>query len=297
MFGFIISLLLFIVAILAIGVGVAFKLTERDSVGVPVAVGVAAAILGGIILFADMQTTIPTRTVAVETEFGKPVAVLNNGFHLLAPWANTESFDTTVQTLTLAGDQSDALVRLSNQTTAHVDVTVQWRIEADADVLSLYQNYKSPDNIESNVVKRQLMNALNQVFEGFDPLAAIDGNGQQKMQLSDLAAKALPLVQKAMPAGVSVTSLTLPSIRYDQVVQDNINKIIAAAAATRQAQQQEQTALAIKAANDALATANLSPGVEYQNCLSMTERVMDAGKAFDPAWSCGAPPTTVVPVK
>lgn len=297
MIGFVFAIILFLVTLVLVVVGIGMKLADNDGAGVAVLVAVVAGLLGGIIMFFTCSTTVPTRTVAVETSFGKPVAVLDNGWHWIAPWADVEQFDATIQTLTEKGDQSDALVRLSNQTTAHVDVTVQWRIETNADVLSLYQNYKSFENIQDNVVKRQTAAALNQVFEGFDPLSAIDGNGQQKVQLSDLAAKALPLLQKAMPAGISVVNLTLPSIRYDQIVQDNINKIIAAAAATRQAQQQEQTAEAIKAANDALATANTSPGVEYQNCLSMTERILDAGKQLPAAWNCGAPPTSVVPVK
>lgn len=273
---------------------------REDGVGAATTTGIVLLLLAGIILFFGSATTVPTRTVAVQTEFGKPVAVLSNGFHLIAPWADTEQFDATIQTLKMSGDQGDdqgVLVRLKNQTTSRVDVTVQWRIETNADVLELYRNYKSFENIQDNVVKRQLANALNQVFESFDPLAAIDDSGQQKIQLSDLAAQALPKLKAAMPAGVTVLNLTLPSIRYDGNVQDNINKVINAAAATRTAQQQEKTAAAIKAANNALASANLSPEVAYQNCLSMVERVIDAGKTLPPAFSCGAPPTAVVPVK
>jgi regulator of protease activity HflC (stomatin/prohibitin superfamily) len=299
-FWFIVSIILGLVAAAAALIGVGLKRAEESGAGAAITVSIVLFLVAGIILFLDSTTTVPTRTVAVETSFGKPVAVLDNGWHMIAPWASTEEFDATIQTLKLSGDQGDdqgTLVRLKNQTTARVDVTVQWRIETNADVLSLYQNYKSFENIHDNVVKRQLAAALNQVFEGFDPLAAIDDQGQQKTQLSDLATAALPRLKAAMPAGVSVLNLTLPSIRYDGNVQDNINKIINAAAATRQAKQQEQTAAAIKSANDALGGANLSAAVEYQNCLSMVERVIDAGKALPPAFSCGAPPTTVVPVK
>lgn len=252
-------------------------------------VGIVLLVVTAVILGFDCTTTVPTRNVGVQTSFGKPVGVLSNGFHLVSPWSKIETFDGTVQTV-----KADPVVRLANGTTATVDVSVQWQIDTGADFLALYRQYKTFDNIEKNVINRQLANSLNQVFETFDPLTAVDGDGQVKVQVTDLAAKVTEKLSAAVPAGLKVINVTIPVINYSKQIEDQINAIIAASAATRVAEQQKQTALAVKAANDLLAGGNTSPGVLYQNCLSMVERVLKAGLTLPPGFSCGSPGASVV---
>jgi regulator of protease activity HflC (stomatin/prohibitin superfamily) len=255
-------------------------------------------VIGIALLLLGSFTVVPARSVGIQTSFGQTVGTLDPGLHAVRPWSSVDTWDASIQTVKYDGgrdDEKPLTVRLKNQTTATVNVTVQWRLASDADITQLYKDYRKFEAIADNVVKRQLQNALNEVFEDYDPLASITGDGTQLVQLSDLAKKALPALQAAMPKGVEVLNLTLPNIQYDAVVQDNINKIIAAAAATKQAEQQEMTAKALAEAAKQLSAGDLSPAVLYQNCLSMVERLLSAGHELPAGFTCGAPPTTVVP--
>ncbi|GHJ49166.1 hypothetical protein Cs7R123_65080 [Catellatospora sp. TT07R-123] len=262
--------------------------------------GAAAVVLGVLGIFGTMAQVVPTRTVAVETSFGKPVGTLRNGFHLVAPWATIEQFDATVQTLKLSGEQGDhpgLLVRLANAATARVDVTVQWQIDPAANIVDLYSDYRNFDNIQDNVVKRQLASALNSVFEQYDPLRALTKAGAEQAPLSKLAGDTKTELSGVMPPGVIIRSVTIPTIRFDDNIQAKINQYLAAVAETQIAEQRQKTAEAQKRANDLLAAANNTTGVLYQNCLDMVERMTKEGRQLPAAFTCGAPPTTVVPVK
>ncbi|WP_084557830.1 SPFH domain-containing protein [Hamadaea tsunoensis] len=251
-------------------------------------------------LFATSAQIVPTRTVAVETSFGKPVGTLRNGFHFVPPWAGVEQFDATIQTLKLSGEQGDhpgVLVRLANAATARVDVTVQWQIDPNANIVELYSDYRNFDNIQDNVVKRQLASALNGVFERYDPLVSLTKVGGEQTPLSSLADGTRQQLAAAMPPGVVIRSVTIPSVRFDDNIQAKINQYLAAVAETQIAEQRQKTAEAQKKANDLLAAANNTTGVLYQNCLDMVERMVKDGRELPAGFSCGTPPTTVVPVK
>lgn len=266
-----------------------FAKTSKDPGGARV-VGLIAIAIALMILGFDATTTVSARTVGVETSFGKPVAALPNGFHVVRPWASIDdSWDGTVQTV-----QYQATVRLANGTTATADVSVQWQIDTGQQFLTLWRQYRTFSNIENNVLKRQTNNALNQVFETFNPLTTLDANGTQTVQVSSFAPQVESKLAEVMPAGLTVKNVTIPLITYDKQVQDQINSIIAAAAATRVATQQVQTAKQQETANNALAAGNTTPGVLYQQCLSITQAALKAGETLPPGWNCGAPGASVV---
>lgn len=261
---------------------------------------IGLAVFAVLILFVSSAKIVPTRTVAVETSFGKPIDTLHNGFHLVAPWATVEEFDATIQTLKMSGDQGDhpgILVRLANAATARADVTVQWQIDPGANIVDLYSDYRNFGNIEDNVVKRQLASALNSVFERYDPLLSLTKIGTEQAPLSSLADQTKEKLAAAMPPGVIVRSVTIPSVRFDDNIQQKINQYLAAVAETQIAQQRQKTAEAQKKANDLLSSANNTTGVLYQNCLDMVERMVKEGKALPAGFTCGTPPTAVVPVR
>ncbi|HCT81108.1 MAG TPA: hypothetical protein DGT23_31975 [Micromonosporaceae bacterium] len=297
-------MILFIVTvILAIaGIGIVAKGKVTANKGYRRIGGIALA-LSALTLIFNIFTIVPTRNIAVSMAFGKPTGTLGNGFHFIAPWETTEEYDAAIQTLKFDGDAADGRptqkVRLANSATADVDVTVQWQIDPSADIQQLHLDYRNFDNIQDNVVQRQLAGALNAVFEGYDPLLALksgqSGTGQVTLaQLAELVQRELT---KLLPKGLLVRSITIPLIRFDPKVQEALDKYQQTLAETQIAEQRQKTATALKAANDILASANNTPGVLFQNCLDLTERMAQQGKALPPAWSCGAPPTTVVPVK
>lgn len=265
-------------------------------------VGVIALIVGLFTIALDSVTTVPTRNIAVQTEFGKPVGTLGNGFHIVAPWSTTEDFDATVQTLKLSGDSDDngepITVRLANNVSSKVDVTAQWQVDPNADITGLYLDYRHFDQLDTNVVRRLLSAALNEVFEGYDPLVGLEGGqGALPKKRSELATQAQNLLAARLPAGIHIRSVLIPNIVFPQAVQDKIDQYVAAVAETQIATQRQKTAEALATANNKLATANNTPGVLFQNCLDLVERMTKDGKVLPPAFSCGAPPGFVIPLK
>jgi len=296
MFSFVIACLLIMAGIVALVVAgrrsaarPAGKGAGSARIGARIA-GTVVLLLGVVVVLLDCTTTVSARTVGVETSFGKPVSALPNGVHFVRPWASIDdTWDGTVQTVTY-----NPTVRLANGTTARVDVSVQWQIDTGQQFITLWRQYRTFDNIQSNVLKRQTTNALNEVFETFNPLATLDANGTQTVQVSTFAPQVQQKVAAAMPPGLTIKNVTLPQITYDSEVQNQINSIIAAAAATRVAVQNEQTAKAQASANNTLANGNTSGGVLYQQCLSMTQSALKAGETLPEGWSCGTPGAPVV---
>lgn len=291
MFWFVIACIFGLVGLAGLGFAHKFHDERPDQDGSTFvrAIGGIALAVCLIILGFDSTTVVPVRSIGVQTAVGQPVGVLPNGFHVVRPWSSIETFDGTVQTL-----KTNPTVRLKSGTTAQVDVSVQWQIDTTADFLNLYRQYKTFDNIQTNVIQRQLANSLNEVFENFDPLASIDASGNLTVQVTGLATQVQTNLTQSVPAGLIIRNVTIPVINYSAQVEAQINTIIAAAAQTRVAQQQEKTNDAISQANAALKPGALTPGVLYQNCLSLTQQALSHNWPLPPGWSCGTPGASVV---
>jgi regulator of protease activity HflC (stomatin/prohibitin superfamily) len=252
--------------------------------------------IGVFVIAACCITTVEARHSAVEVEFGKPTATLGNGFHIVAPWSYTESFDATVQPLSLkagvvANDDGDPVrVRLANGTIAEVEVSAQWQVDPDADIQPLFLDYRNFGNLDTNVVRRQLGAVLSDVFSTYDPLLALHQSkdpGDAKVQkLSELAEKAAPKLAAALPAGVKLKSLLLTNIIFSPQVQAQIDEYIAEVGRTQVAEQAKLTAQARAAANRELAVSSTWQAI-VQNCLDMVERVTKgAPQSLPPGFSC-----------
>jgi SPFH domain/Band 7 family protein len=246
-------------------------------------------------------TIIPTRNMGVTVAFGKPTGTIGNGFHLIAPWETVETYDASILTLKLDGEPGEdttpaPTVRLSNAATAKVDVTVQWQIDPTADITQLHLDYRNFDNIQDNVVRRQLNVALNAVFEAYDPLVALKG-GAQQVTLAQLGTQVQERLSGLMPKGIIVRSVAVPLIRFDPKVQAALDSYQQVLNDTRLAEQQKITAQAQKEALDILSATKMSPEAFAQQCLIVTERLAQQGKALPPAWSCVAASVSTVPVR
>lgn len=245
----------------------------------------ALVALFAIALISDCTTRVAARTVGVETSLGKPVGALSNGFHWVRPWASVDdSWDATVQT-----DSYKPVVRLANSTVAPLDVRVQYQIDAGSKFLPLWNQYKDFDKIRTNVIELNTTTALNEVFEEFNPLTTIDGSGTQTVTVSSFSPEVLAKVRSEMPEGLTILKIVIPSIQYNDTVQQQIDNIITAAAQTRVALQNEKTDEAVAAGNNLLSKGSLDPHVLYQGCLNMMNTWMKANDPVPPAWSCGAP--------
>lgn len=224
-----------------------------------------------LVIIAAMSTTIiPPRTIGVAIALGKPVGVLSNGFHFKQPWAKVEKFDASIQNNIYRGDNA-ITVRLGNNSQALADVSVQWQMKTDnAEQLAL--DYKTFESIQSNLVDRNLRASLNEVMGTYNPLASVDSaNKNTSGDFSELAEKVRVALEDKVGADISVKSVTIPIIDFDQSTQDKINELQAEIARTRIAEQKKETAGAEKQANEILES-SVSDNVLTSKCLDIIER-------------------------
>lgn len=290
--AFIFALAVIVVGL--IGLAVAFKLdlspkTDRRgnveppfiSRTVAVAIAVAVMFLGGLIVFFDSYVIIPARNVGIVNTFGKAEATLDNGWHWVKPWSSVEHVDATVQNINMNADLGQwdknvcttIAVRLGNQTTACLDLTLQWNVDPNANANKLWQSYRGTNNevvpnIGRNVVQRELQRAANKAFESYNPLAVLTGG--HTTTTVDLSNAILSDMKQSVDPGVIVDKFLISLVHYDAVTQAKLNGFAQALADTQIATQQKLTAEQQKLANEVLAAASSSdPGVMYQNCLNL----------------------------
>lgn len=226
--------------------------------------GVLALVFG---IFASI-TTVGTRQIGIETTFGRPNgSTLSNGLHFKAPWAQVTEMDGAIQIDQHKGDNR-VKVRLGNSSTADADVSVRWQIKQDA-TPELFVQYKTFDNVRTNLVTRNLQVALNEVFATFDPLAP---KNLDKSPLPELSEQARRILAEKVGTQVEILDVAVPTIDYDEGTEAKINQINQARAATSVALQDQQTALAQADANKKLAdSVSHDPNVLVSKCLDIAK--------------------------
>lgn len=297
-----------IVAILAglawIGRGTATPGTKDHKAITSVAKVASLAALG--LLFLASFTIVGTKSVAIETWFNKPVGTADNGWTWHAPWAELHEWDGKLQNLRYSDsddpgveeDGKGVAVRLGNQGTATVDLIFQYRITDSGGTLDLFRNYGDEKSVRNNAARKALQSAVNQAFADFDPIKALAQTTDRSptVGMPQLGQEALGLLRNGgLPAGLEAVSLTIVMPHYDGQTEGRIQAFNAAVGDTAIATQREETAKAIQRANAILAASDASPEVLYQNCLDMVERVVKAGKALPPAFSCSGGGGVVIP--
>lgn len=265
-------------------------------------IAVILLLLGVFTIAWDSFTVIPARNVGIVNTFGNAGQALGNGFHVVAPWSSVETVDATVQNINLSSDAKNCItVRLANQTTACVDVTVQWNIDQHANANELWQRYRGNNddvvhNVGANVVERELRRSLNVVFESYNPLAVLSG-AAPTIKTDDLATKALNEIRTHVDTGIVVDTVRIPLVHFDDVTQAKLNGYAQALADTQIATQQKLTAEQQKLANQELAVAaSNDPGVLYQNCLNLVKDLAAKGQLqnLPPTFNCGDPKNQVI---
>lgn len=280
------SVLLSAVGILALLAGVigaiGAKILNKE-IGGPVLI----AGCGLVLLFLCSISITGTRNTAVQISFGRPLDTQSNGMHLIRPWSYTESYDGSLQILSLRGDKAPQ-VRLANGSTAWVDMDVQWEIDPKADITQIHLDYKDFDNISPNVVDLRARSAANAVFNGYDPIATVKG-GKAQIDLVETGAQIATGLRQTLPSQLLVRAVIVLPPRFSKETEDQILKLAQSKTETEIAAQQLLTADLQRQTNNKLAEANTSPGVLFQNCLNMTERQSQQGHTISMAWTCGAP--------
>jgi len=261
-----------------------------------------AGVSGVIVVILLVMSTISivsTKNVGIVTSFGRPTGdVLSNGLHLKAPWEDVTEFDAAIQTQDYKGD-SCTTVRLGTEGKACVDNSVQWRIIPDA-ASGLFTDYRSFEAMSSALVDRQRVSALNAVFASFDPLAKIksDNAGAGVPTLAELGDQAKARLQELLGDRLAVDSVVISLVKYDDGTQAKIDAYQAEVAATRIAEQRQQTAQADAVANRKLAeSVSKDPNVLVSKCLDTLADMQKAGQQVPAGFSCwpGGGSAIVVP--
>lgn len=281
----------------------------------PVCLGIV-----GLTFFLSSFKIVGAKDIGVPVTFGKPdcKSLMHNGWNWKAPATAVHVFDGALQTEKFSSDKDDqgdpVPVRLFTGSVANVNITFQWKLENDNNVCQVYNNYREPDKINTNLVKRALQQSLNEVFASYNPYSAliaaqtaangtngtntttnVPGTQQVATSFEDLQASALSKLKSELaPQGVSAISLTIASIQYDDGTQDNLNKLGTAITQTQIALQNEKTASATAEANRLLNSQPANNQTIQQLCIQATEKMAESGHLPNAGWNCMGG-STVIP--
>lgn len=248
-----------------------------------------SALLALLFVLLGSFTIVGTRSVAIVTSFNRPTGTtLDNGIHPKWFWQSTNEMDAAIQIDRYVGDHR-IKVRLGNSSTADADASIRWQIKQDA-ADELFVQYKTFDNVKTNLVERNLQVALNEVFASFDPLAP---QNLDTSPLPALSQRALGLLKGKVGSQVEILDVSVPVIDFDDNTEGKINQLNAERASTAVAKQSQQTADAQAEANRKLASSvSNDPNVITSNCIN---KAIDKGLSPFGCWPSSAVPT--VPVR
>ena len=256
--------------------------------------GTGLGAFGLLIWVLCSVTIVGTQDVGVVTSFGRPVGQLDNGLHFVAPWQRVTAMDRAIQTDAYTG--SNCLnVRIANQQTACVDVTIRWRIKEKA-ADKLFQNYHTFQNVQDSLVTRELSAAVNYNLATFNPLNSISLNGGTNPSngttpnptLGQVAKSVTATMKRDIGKDISVLTTIIPIITFDPETQSRINQLQQQIALTRIAEQQIVTNQAQAQANRALAgSVKTNPNVLVAQCLAIMANIVKAGNVPPIGMNCG----------
>jgi regulator of protease activity HflC (stomatin/prohibitin superfamily) len=262
--------------------------------------------LGFGVLLASTYNSVPTKSIAVITSYGKVVGKpLGPGVHWLAPWKQLHIIDETVQTTTFEvhGDNQGGLpVRIGGQQEARLDITIQWRVQ-DAAADGLFQSFANQgrdlmSEIRNALVIRELQAAANAQMGDYNPIADVATNNKAGLsQFSTFSGKIADAMKHDIGRRINIVKVILPLAHYAPETQQRLEQIQQQYAETAIAQQQEITNKAQAKANEALAkSVNQNPGVLEAQCLQIVATAIKNNYGGLPAgFSCtGSSPGLLV---
>lgn len=286
-----------------IGIGLLFA-SDSDAKAAGIVVTLLGAVACVLTLIASSYSEVGTKTIGIETSFGKPVGHLSTGLHWIRPWGSVTDMDEAVQVNNFTGDQC-ITVRIADQQTACLTVKVRWKIKTSA-ADELYGNYKnSTSGVEDGLLEPELQNVANTTFDSYDPIgllnSGIPSGAKGNPTVPQLGQQVKTALVSDVGSQLDIVSLTTPTIAYDSSVQSRINSVLTQKANTQIAQQAVNTANAQAEANKKLeASLSNDPNVLVSKCLDEQSEMINRG--MQPVTSCfassgGGGSTVVVPGK
>jgi regulator of protease activity HflC (stomatin/prohibitin superfamily) len=278
-------------------------LPERRSGKLPwwaKAIPVIPAIAGVLLVFFSMFTIIPTKDVGVVTAFGAPVNAMHNGPNWRAPWQDVTTLDGAIQTNEYKKDANEGCItiRIAHQIVACANGYDRWQIK-ESGIESLFQNYRTFDNIKDSLIQKKLLTILNKVFENYDPLSVDPTTGQSNApELSVLSAQAQSQMAAAVGSEVDILDVQVTVLNYDDATQKKINDLQGQVAQTRIAEQAVKTAEQQASANKQLAdSVSKDPNVLVSKCFDHVSDAIARNYSLPAGFSCwpGGSGAVVVP--
>lgn len=225
-----------------------------------------------IILAFFCVTVVPPQTIGIPVTFGKPAPAVGNGLEVRAPWTKIVKMDASIQNDIYDGENQVA-VRLGNNAKAGVSASIQWRMKQE-NAQQLFLDYREFDNIRANLVNRNFVSAMNEVFSEFDPLASVkenENNGSAGADLGAFAQDVASKMEERVGKDIEIISVTIPIVNFDDSTQAKIDELQAEIARTRVAEQKKNTAQAEKEANEVLEQ-SISDNLLTSKCLDIVEK-------------------------
>jgi regulator of protease activity HflC (stomatin/prohibitin superfamily) len=277
--------------IFLVSVGFAFISTSGK-----VAAGATIAVF--FLMFGIFSaTTVPARSVGIQTGFGKYQKTLDNGFHWTNPTSSVEKFSTQVQTLKLDDGDKNAgktAVPFTGGGKGSVDVTVNWQI-SDKKAKQLWERFKSFDNVRDDLVQARARDAIRKAVGAKTANEALAGEA-----LDPMAATAKASLQAATSEfGVEIVGVTFTNVDVDDSTRASIQKVIAAQQDIERAKaDNERAKIDAETAKLREQAGALSPAANQRYCLDVTNN-WDVNKngPLNIGWNCMGASNTTVAVK
>lgn len=182
-------------------------------------------IFAGVTLVCSM-TQVGSRSVGIQTAFGRYQNTLDNGLQLTAPWSSTEEFSTQVQYLDLDstdGGDDAVSVTFRGGGGGTVSLTPRWKINDDK-AEDLWKKYRTFDKVQNQLVNSSAKDSVRVVVSKYTPNEARDGENLRPIAEAIQA----DLAQSLADDGVDVESVSIKKITLDPRSQASLDKIVEA---------------------------------------------------------------------
>lgn len=282
-----------LVAILG-GIG-AFASTESDAK----AAGFGA--LGfGLIAFAvtwifSAGFYVEARTVAIITEFGKPVGTAGPGLNWAAPWKEVTDFPTSSQVLdydNTDGSGNPVSIKFKGGTTGALHSNQNWSVMSDDKATKLWENWREFEKVTTNVVDPTMRSVTAKVMGDYTPTEAVKGENLTKID-ADIQKAAN---EQLADYGIKVEKVLTKRVDPDPEAQAQINRQNALDAQLKATTTEAEIA-GKQAETNARLERSLTPEILAQNCLDILKNWDQGRQGQFPAWNPCVGNLPQIPIK
>jgi regulator of protease activity HflC (stomatin/prohibitin superfamily) len=228
MFPFIISIILVVVALVAIVI--AFRTSEAVA-GI---IGAVALVLAVVAFLFSTVFTQDRGEAKVIVNFDGTIAgeKLDTGFGWKAPWQKTVNFDVFQQEVLFAGEGNEApsysggevngaevTVAVARGAQAFVDLQVVYSLDPKS-IQDVYNNQRDQERFTRQIIQPNILSSMRDVPSAYTP---VEFRGEKRGEATDSLLKTMN--KKLEKYGVTVSSVNLQDIRFTKEVEQSIKDV------------------------------------------------------------------------